>query len=118
MYKIKLEGMEFKGTTGVLPEEKTNPQPFIVTVEMDVEGTGDKTDCLEDTVNYAEVFDICKEVVEGESFNLIERMADEILTRLKSKVKLAEKIKVVVGKPEAPLPGKFVKAEVTVEYGK
>ena len=64
---IHLNDMEFYGYHGALPEEKKLGQRFRVTVSLatSLEEAG-LTDDLDKTVNYAEVYELCKMVVEGE----------------------------------------------------
>lgn len=118
MDKIILRDMEFTGFTGCLPEEKVNSQPFIVTIELyfdHIKGT--ETDDLEDTCNYALVYDAARDVVEKQSFNLIERMAQVIADKA---LELSKALKVVVkiSKPQAPIDGNFKAMEVEIErYG-
>jgi len=118
MDKIILKDMEFMGLTGCLPEEKVNPQPFIITVEMFFENIkGTLTDNLDDTVNYALVFDAVKDVVENRSFNLIERMA-QVIADESLGISKAKKVIVKVSKPKAPIEGTFDSMEVEIErYG-
>lgn len=108
--------MEFNGYIGCLEHEKMIAQRYIVTVEMDMEHIkGADTDLLEDTVDYSEVFEIARSVIETESMNLIEyaagRIADEIRIRYRDIVKVS----VTVSKPDAPIDGVFEAMEVTVE---
>ncbi|MCR5403911.1 MAG: dihydroneopterin aldolase, partial [Butyrivibrio sp.] len=77
MDRINLTGMEFYGYHGCLPEEREKGQRFYVDVEMfmDLSPAG-KSDDLNDTVNYAEVFEYIRQVVEGPSKQLIESVAE------------------------------------------
>lgn len=108
--------MEFNGYIGCLEHEKMISQRYLVTVEMSMEHIrGADTDLLEDTVDYSEVFEIARSVIETESMNLIEyaagRIADEIRIRYRDIVKVS----VTVSKPDAPIDGVFEAMEVTVE---
>ena len=69
---IHLNDMEFYGYHGALPEEKKLGQRFRLTVSLaaSLEEAG-LTDDLDKTVSYAEVYELCKMVVEGEPVKLI-----------------------------------------------
>lgn len=118
MDKIVLPGMEFYGYHGVLKEEKRVGQPFIISVEMylDLFPAG-VTDDLTKTVNYAEVYQEIRKIAEEESFDLIEALAHAIGMMLLEKYKIC-KVKVIVDKPMAPLPGGSLAARVEIEREK
>ena len=69
---IHLNDLEFYGFHGALPEETKLGQIFKVTVTLacDLKKAGE-TDNLDETVNYAEVFELCKEIEEGKPYLLI-----------------------------------------------
>ena len=69
---IFLNGMRFYGYHGVLPAENEIGQVFIVdvTLKVDLKDAG-QSDDVEDTVNYGEVFEDVKTIVEGEPSKLI-----------------------------------------------
>src|ERR1700688_3965780 len=79
MDRILLEGMSFQGRHGVRPAERERPQEFKVDVEVDSDlSEPGKTDRIEDSVDYRRIRAIAKEVIEGESQNLIETLASRI----------------------------------------
>lgn len=116
MDKIELTGMEFIGYHGCLPEERLSGQPFIVDAVMylSLQEAG-KSDDLGKTVNYAEVFEKVREIVEGEPLNLIEAVAERIAAAVLSDFPLVENVEITLHKPEAPIKGLFKDAAVTVE---
>lgn len=81
--RILLRGMVFYGYHGVNPEEKALGQRFAVDVAMerDLRAAG-KSDDLHDTVNYAAAYQAVKAVVEGESRDLLEAVAQDIADAL------------------------------------
>lgn len=107
--------MTFMGCHGVLPQEKNNPQPFGIDLEMylDLSLAGQRDD-LRFTVNYALVFEQVRKIVEEESYNLIEALAENIAASLLYKFPLTG-IKVTVYKPQAPVQGEFKYFAVTIE---
>jgi len=116
--KIVLPRMEFYGYHGVLKEEKRVGQPFIISVEMmlDLFPAG-ATDDLTKTVNYAEAYFEIRKIVEDKNFDLIEALAHNIALMLLEKYEIC-KVKVVVDKPVAPLPGGSLAARVEIEREK
>ena len=73
-----------------------------------------KSDELKNTVNYAAVFEIVKSVVEGQSYHLIEAVAEHIADLVLEEYPEVRTIEVTVHKPAAPLPGHFQDAAVTI----
>ena len=77
--------MEFHGYHGVNPEERSIGQRFIVTLRIHgnfrVPGESDN---LEDTINYSEVYELVRKVVEGKAHNLIESVAETIAKHILS----------------------------------
>ena len=80
---IHLKEMQFFGYHGVLPEENVLGQRFRanVSIAVDIKQAGE-TDELEHTVSYVGVYDICKEIIEGKRYKLIEAVAETIATRI------------------------------------
>lgn len=118
MDKIILEGMEFYGYHGTMPEEKSLGQRFILDVELylDLRPAGISDD-LERTVNYARVFETVQSIVCGRSCQLIEALAEAAAKALLEQFPVAE-VKVRVKKPQAPIPGRFTWVAVEITRGK
>lgn len=107
MDRIILEGMEFYGYHGVLPEEQALGQRFIVDVELylDLRPAGE-TDDPDRTVNYAHVFELVENVLTGRPHRLIESVAESVAKAVLERFPVSEAL-VRVKKPGAPLPGRF-----------
>ena len=113
--KVELVGMEFYGYHGCMKEERAIGQRFYVDVAMYLDlGPAGKSDDLQKTVNYADVFAETRAVVEGEPFTLLEAVAERIAEVLFGKHPLIERLRITVHKPYAPIPGKFADAAVTL----
>ncbi|NCU17725.1 dihydroneopterin aldolase [Pallidibacillus pasinlerensis] len=116
MDKIFLNEMEFYGYHGALPEENRLGQRFIVDlmVELDLSKAG-KTDDLSETVNYADLYSLCKEIVEGKSYSLIETVAEQIANNILTHFEKINSCTVKLIKPDPPIPGhyKSVSIEIT-----
>lgn len=108
MDKIIMKNMKFYAYHGVLPEEQENGQDFFIDVELalDLKEAGD-SDEIDHTVDYAEVYNIIKNVTKNNKFRLIEKLADTISREILSKYKKIEQIIVCVKKPDAPMTGEF-----------
>jgi dihydroneopterin aldolase len=77
---IQLRGLRVLGTHGVLPEEKSRPQPFEVDLDLSVDlGLAAASDRLADTVDYAAVAGSTAAIVSGpDSYELLEALAGAI----------------------------------------
>lgn len=116
MDKIYVNKMQFYGYHGVFSEETKLGQRFIVdlAVGLDFRKAGE-TDSLDASVNYAELYRVSKEVVEGKPYKLIEAVAEKIASRILQEFPLVEETTVKVIKPDPPIPGHYqsVAAEIT-----
>ncbi|AKX93155.1 7,8-dihydroneopterin aldolase [Moorella thermoacetica] len=112
--KIILAGLEFYGFHGNHPAEQQLGQPFIVDLELylDLEPAG-RTDALEATVNYGQVYRLVQEIVTGRPYKLLEALAAAISDGILAGFPVDE-VLVRVKKPRAPLPGSFDYAAVEI----
>ena len=114
--EIELEGMVFSGRHGVRPAEREKSQEFKVDVKVDADlAEAGRTDSVGDTVDYRPVYAIAKEVIEGESAQLIETLAEKIADRvLALKNVIAVSVR-VTKRPESmrPIDGASVKIRRT-----
>lgn len=115
MDRIFLRGMRFMACHGVLPHEREVPQPFEVDVEMglDLRAAGESDD-LDDTVNYAKVYDVVSTVLTVTRKYLIEALAEEIADDLLRDFDSLRWVRVTVHKPAAPIDGIFSDVGVTI----
>lgn len=103
--RIILAGMKFFGYHGALVVERTEGQEFFVDVELEADlAEGARTDDLERTVDYRVVYDIVREVMQGEPRQLLETLAGSIADRLLT-LNRVQAITVRVRKPQVKLPG-------------
>ena len=115
--RVALTNMRFDGKHGVLEHEQITAQPFEVDVELvlDLRPAG-RSDDLSLTVDYRDVFRICRDAVEGPSFRLIEALAETIAARILAEFAPAGVSEVVVRvrKPKVALPGRLDAASVEI----
>lgn len=116
---IELKGMEFYALHGLLPDEKTNRQIFVVDAIMflDLEKSANEDD-ISLTVNYAEIYEIVKKRVVSYSYDLIEKLCLSIVKDILDYESKIKKVRVCVHKPNAPIKGKFEDVIVCMERGK
>jgi dihydroneopterin aldolase len=81
--KIVIERLEFQGRCGITAEERRQPQPMAVDLELDCETrSAGGSDDLADTVDYAAVVDRIVNLGEQEICALLENLAEKMLTML------------------------------------
>ena len=113
--QITLDGMSFYAYHGVNPEERTQGQWFVVDmrVELDLSKPG-RSDRLDDTVNYTDLYHTVKTVVEGQTYNLLEAVAEAIAQQVLDSFPVSA-VWARVTKPSPPIKNavlKGVSAEV------
>lgn len=110
--KITLRNMSYSGFVGVSEQE----HEVQTRVEIDVEIFADlkracKSDALDDTIDYAQLYDLVGEIIGGKHHNLLESLAEEICDALFNLYDCG-KVVVRVRKPQPPLKGSCEYAEV------
>jgi len=112
--QITLSGLRVRGHHGVFDFERAQGQDFVIDVRLEVAlAPAAASDDVADTVHYGELAGRLAEIVGGEPVNLIETLAERLLTAclLDERVALAE---VTVHKPQAPIPLEFGDVAVTL----
>ncbi|WP_416148143.1 dihydroneopterin aldolase [Salipaludibacillus sp. HK11] len=120
MDKVYVHGMKFYGYHGAFPEENKLGQRFVtdVTLELDTKPAG-VSDDLDKTVNYATVYKVAKEIIEGEPVKLVETLTHRLARELLDRFEVIEACVVKVIKPDPPIPGHYdhVAVEIRRERG-
>lgn len=112
--RITLTGVGSVGYHGVLNTEKQTGQPFFVDITMFTDFTrAAASDNVADTVNYAEVAETIREIVTGESLDLIETLAENIAAAVLARFPL-QAVELTVHKPKAPIEVTFADVSVTI----
>ena len=106
MDRIFLHGMRFMACHGALPHEREVPQAFEADVELglDLREAGE-TDDLRNTVNYAEVYELIRRVIEG---------AEEAAAQILATFPRIRSVTLTVHKPAAPIAGIFADVGVSI----
>ena len=112
--RIRLSGVRGRGFHGVFEHERREGQEFVVDVELALDlAPAGASDDLTDTVNYGEVGAAVLARIEGEPFDLIERLADVIASDALQHSEVDE-VTVTVHKPQAPVGVPFGDVTVSV----
>ncbi|WP_232699100.1 dihydroneopterin aldolase [Brevibacillus daliensis] len=107
MDKIYFNQMAFYGYHGVFKEEAKLGQRFYVDLELSLDlSKAAETDNLEHTVNYADIYETVKGIVEGERHQLVEKLTVRICEQLLADFPL-EEVKAKVIKPDPPIAGHY-----------
>mgnify|MGYP001204036850 FL=1 len=103
--RIILSGLRFYGYHGVHPEERTLGQIFVLDLEIGLDlSPAARTDDPSQTVNYSEVYKDLRDVVQGNSYKLIETLAQKVAEVVLCRDKVLW-VRVTVKKPAAPIHG-------------
>lgn len=107
--------MSFYGYHGVFPEETKLGQRFLVDLIMGLNlKKAGETDMLEYTVNYAQAYEICREIVEGKPVKLVETVAETIANQLLTSFPIIDYCTVRLIKPDPPIPGHYQSVAVEI----
>lgn len=107
--------MDFYGYHGVFPEENRLGQRFHVDVvlETNTQEAG-LTDDLNKTVNYAEVYELTKGIMEGKAVNLVETLTEKIAAVILSQFITVQAVVVKVTKLNPPINGHYESVAVEI----
>jgi len=112
---ILLSGMRFEGIHGVSEEERLLPQLLEVDLEVALDLTkAATTDALADTLDYGELVEACRRVVEEGTQRLLEAVAGAIADEVVGHPGV-ERVRVRVRKPAVPLDVEMDFAQVELE---
>jgi len=111
---IRLHNMSFYGFHGVSAAEKETGRRFEVDIDLylNLEKAG-KSDKLKHTVNYTEVYNTVENLIQKNSFSLLETIAVRLSEELLKKFKI-QGVNVRVRKMIPPIPGNLDYIEVEV----
>lgn len=106
--KIFLNQLSFYGYHGVYPEETKLGQHFIVdlVLELDLQHAA-RHDDLQASIDYGDVHERVKAIVEGKPYKLVEAVAERICTDLLQAYDQLQTCTVKVIKPNPPIAGHY-----------
>ncbi|WP_244513671.1 dihydroneopterin aldolase [Devosia insulae] len=112
--RVILKDLGFFGYHGVMPEEAVLGQRFFVDLVCGADLTeAGRSDDLEHSISYAEIYDVAKTAFEAQRFKLIEAVGQHIVDRLFEAFPAIRWIEVRVKKPSAPIA--MVAGEAAIE---
>ncbi len=115
MVEITLEDMQFYAYHGVLEQEQKVGNQFIVSLSLCVEAENSLlSDEVNDTVNYAEVYQVVKDEMSIKS-KLLEHLAGRIVKRLFDEFDRVQSIRIKVSKPNPPFYAQLKSVSIQLE---
>jgi dihydroneopterin aldolase len=88
--RVELEGLEVFGHHGVLEEERTGGQRFLVDIRLvPTSSRASSTDDIDDAVDYRDVVAIVEEIAVGRTFRLLEALAAALVDALIDRLPVA-----------------------------
>lgn len=114
-HTVSLKNMRFFAYHGYYAQEQKVGSWFSVTVSINTNFTqAAKNDDLSGTINYEEVYSICKQAMQQPQ-KLIENVAHHIINQILAAYKNISHIKVGIDKEQAIIDGKSINAFVCIE---
>lgn len=112
--RILLRNIRLEGRHGYYDHELERPQPFEVDVELvlNLQPAGIDDD-LEQSVDYAKVYEVVRQIVESTSYRLLEALAEAISHEILAAFRVDE-VGVRIRKPAVQLGGPLDHAGVEV----
>lgn len=118
MSLIRIEGMSFYAHHGCFDAEQAIGTRFRVDVAMRVDTSrAERSDDLNDTVNYADVYQVVKREMEQPS-HLLEHVARRIASAIRAAYDAVEQVEVKVSKLNPPLGGQMDAVSVEIVQGR
>ncbi|HHU70692.1 MAG TPA: 2-amino-4-hydroxy-6-hydroxymethyldihydropteridine diphosphokinase [Clostridiales bacterium] len=115
---IKISNLEVFAYHGVLKEENSLGQKFIISAELFTDiSEAAKDDDISKSINYASVCKAIEKFLKENTFKLIETTADKLATYLLKKYDRLDRIKLEIKKPWAPIHMSLDTVSVQVERG-
>jgi len=113
MLMIHLEQILFRSYHGLYEEERINGNDFLVDVTVKYQPFGE-INRIEDTINYAEVFELVRKRM-AIATPLLETVAMDIAALILSEFKIAEKVMITIKKLNPPIKNFNGKVGVSFE---
>ncbi|MDL2223618.1 dihydroneopterin aldolase [Bacteroidales bacterium OttesenSCG-928-M11] len=115
MQQIELKQIKFFSYHGVMEQERIIGNTYILDIELRVDITkAMESDNLEDTINYALIYELIKKEMEIPS-KLLEHIAGRIIKRLKKEFPTIQNIKLRIAKQRPPIEGEIKEAAISIE---
>ena len=113
---VEIRGLKLRGHHGVTEEERAAEQPFLINLAARLDArAAAKLDDIASTLDYEEAVQIVAKIVTGESYQLLETLADRIARAILVNPRVLD-VWVRVAKTHAPLSEEV--EEVAVEVSR
>lgn len=109
LFLIELKDLRFHSFHGLYPEEKKRGGKFLVDLTVEYPSPVEVANSLNpvtlgDTIDYAELFEICKEAMQQPT-ELLENVAISISNSIQVQFKKVVRIEIRITKCNPPIPG-------------
>ena len=114
--QIFIEDLEFFAFHGHYDEEKFAGNRFVVSIYLWTDTSkAEKSDNLDDALNYQVVYAIISDIMRNTKSNLVENLASNILDAIFQRFPQLQKAKIRIAKINPPMGGKIGKVGVEIE---
>lgn len=111
-----IDNLEVFANHGLFEEENKLGQKFIFDIECELNYKKAMfSDEMTDSISYADIAEVVVKTATTNTFNLLERLAGEILKNIFTEFPQIENIKLKINKPGAPIKYHFEKCGVEVK---
>jgi dihydroneopterin aldolase len=115
MQYIELKGMNFHARHGVMEQERIVGNTFTVDLKLEADfSRAIQSDRLEDTLNYALIYDAVKEEMQIPS-QLLEHVAGRIIRRIKRQFPAIDSVEIRLAKHNPPVCGEVREAAIVLK---
>ena len=114
-----IDNLEVFANHGLFEEENKLGQKFIFDIECELNYKKAMfSDEMTDSISYADIAEVVVETAMTNTFNLLERLAGEILKNIFTEFSQIKNIKLKINKPGAPIKYHFEKCGVEVNVSR
>ena len=114
-----IDNLEVFANHGLFEEENKLGQKFIFDIGCELNYKKAMfSDEMTDSISYADIAEVVVETATTNTFNLLERLAGEILKNIFTEFSQIENIKLKINKPGAPIKYHFEKCGVEVNVSR
>ncbi|WP_314160110.1 dihydroneopterin aldolase [uncultured Gemella sp.] len=111
-----IDNLEVFANHGLFEEENKLGQKFIFDIECELNYKNAMfSDEMMDSISYADIAEVVVKTATTNTFNLLERLAGEILKNIFTEFPQIDNIKLKINKPGAPIKYHFEKCGVEVK---
>ena len=114
-----IDNLEVFANHGLFEEENKLGQKFIFDIECELNYKNAMfSDEMTDSISYADIAEVVVETAMTNTFNLLERLAGEILKNIFTEFSQIKNIKLKINKPGAPIKYHFERCGVEVNVSR